>query len=161
MDGSRIIRIQLCELITYPDGLCVIRVICETQISRLTMDLDEITYNIIGAAYNVHCELGPGLLEKIYEEALAYQLCEDGMQVETQVALPVFYRGHKLPSVYRLDLLVEDSVIVELKSVSTMTDLYRKQLLTYLKLTGKPVGLLMNFNVTNLRSGITRIVNNY
>ncbi len=125
------------------------------------MDLDEITYRIIGAAYKVHGELGPGLLEKIYEEALAYQLYEEGLHVEKQIALPVFYRGHRLSVEYRLDMLVEDSVIVELKSVSEITDLFKKQLLTYLKVADKQVGLLINFNVRNLQCGITRIVNDY
>lgn len=89
------------------------------------------------------------------------QLVEDGLKVESQVVLPVYYRGRKLSSEFRLDLLVEGEVIVELKSVSEVTDLFRKQLLTYLKIADKPVGLLINFNVKSLDDGITRIGNFY
>lgn len=125
------------------------------------IDLNNITYKIIGAAYKVHSALGAGLLERIYEEAMIMQLVEDGLKVESQVVLPVYYRGRKLTSEFRLDLLVEGEVIVELKSVSEVTDLFRKQLLTYLKIADKPVGLLINFNVKSLDDGITRIGNFY
>lgn len=125
------------------------------------VDLNNITYKIIGAAYKVHSALGAGLLERIYEEAMIMQLVEDGLKVESQVVLPVYYRGRKLSSEFRLDLLVEGEVIVELKSVSEVTDLFRKQLLTYLKIADKPVGLLINFNVKSLDDGITRIGNFY
>lgn len=125
------------------------------------MKINEITFMVIGAAYEVHKELGPGLLEKIYEEAMAYQIREKGLKVETQVLLPVFYKGKRLLSDYRLDLLVENEVIVELKSVAVVTDLYMKQLLTYLRIAHKRVGLLMNFNVANMQTGVTRIVNGY
>lgn len=125
------------------------------------IDLNNITYKIIGAAYKVHSALGAGLLERIYEEAMIMQLVEDGLKVESQVVLPVYYRGRKLSSEFRLDLLVEGEVIVELKSVSEVTDLFRKQLLTYLKIADKPVGLLINFNVKSLDDGITRIGNFY
>lgn len=125
------------------------------------IDLNNITYKIIGAAYKVHSALGAGLLERIYEEAMIMQLVEDGLKVESQVVLLVYYRGRKLSSEFRLDLLVEGEVIVELKSVSEVTDLFRKQLLTYLKIADKPVGLLINFNVKSLDDGITRIGNFY
>lgn len=125
------------------------------------IDLNNITYKIIGAAYKVHSALGAGLLERIYEEAMIMQLVEDGLKFESQVVLPVYYRGRKLSSEFRLDLLVEGEVIVELKSVSEVTDLFRKQLLTYLKIADKPVGLLINFNVKSLDDGITRIGNFY
>ncbi|MDE5980032.1 MAG: GxxExxY protein [Muribaculaceae bacterium] len=125
------------------------------------MDLNGITYKIIGAAYKVHSALGAGLLERIYEEAMIIQLAEEGLKVESQVLLPVYYRGRKLNSEFRLDLLVEDEVIVELKSVSEVTDLFSKQLLTYLKIADKPLGLLINFNVKSLDEGITRIGNFY
>ena len=125
------------------------------------MDLNSITYKIIGAAYKVHSALGAGLLERIYEEAMVMQLAEEGLKTESQVLLPVYYRGRKLSSEFRLDLLVEGKVIVELKSVSEVTDLFRKQLLTYLKIADKPLGLLINFNVRSLDEGITRIANFY
>lgn len=125
------------------------------------IDLNGITYKIIGAAYKVHSALGAGLLERIYEEAMIIQLAGEGLKVESQVLLPVYYRGRKLNSEFRLDLLVEDEVIVELKSVSEVTDLFSKQLLTYLKIADKPLGLLINFNVKSLDEGITRIANFY
>ena len=125
------------------------------------MGIDEISYRILGAAYKVHRTLGPGLLERIYEEALAMQLGEDGLSYRTQVPFPVFYRGHKLATECRFDMLVEDEVVVELKSVSEVTPLFKKQLLTYLKISGKSLGLLINFNEYDLKDGITRIVNNY
>lgn len=125
------------------------------------MGLDEITYKIIGAAFAVHRTLGPGLLENIYEEALVLQLKEDGLKVVSQVEIPVIYKGTRLHTSYRLDLLIEDSVIVELKSVSALTDLHHKQLLTYLRLAKKPIGLLLNFNENDMKDGIVRISNGY
>ena len=123
------------------------------------MTENEISYKIIGAIYKVYNELGPGLLESIYEAALCYQLRKDGLKVANQVKLDVLYDGQVLPIDFRLDILVEDRVIVELKSVSELKDIHKKQLLTYLKISKRKLGLLVNFNVSNLRSSIIRVVN--
>jgi GxxExxY protein len=125
------------------------------------MSLNKITESIIGAAISVHRELGPGLLESNYEACLAYEFLERRMSVERQKALPVKYRGVNLDCGYRIDLLVENQVIVELKTVERIEPIHEAQLLSYLKLLGCPVGLLMNFNVTQLRRGIRRLVNNF
>lgn len=107
----------------------------------------------------VHTALGPGLLESAYETCLAYELRQRSLGVETQVTLPVKYDGVKLNAGYRLDLLVESRVIVELKAIEKMTPLHEAQLLSYLKLSGCKVGLLINFNVERLKDGIKRIAN--
>lgn len=120
--------------------------------------LNQISYDIIGAAYKVHSALGPGLLESTYEVCLEYELINMGYKVERQKPLPIIYYGVRLDAGYRIDLLVEDSVIVELKSVNEMILLYKAQLMTYLKLAELNLGLLMNFNVTDMKKGITRIV---
>lgn len=120
--------------------------------------LNKISYDIIGAAYKVHSSLGPGLLESTYEVCLEYELIKMGHIVDRQKPLPVSYNGVRLDAGYRIDLLVEDSVIVELKSVNEMIPLYKAQLMTYLKLAELNLGLLMNFNVTDMKKGITRIV---
>lgn len=123
--------------------------------------MNEITEVIIGKAIEVHKELGPGLLESAYDSCLVYELQEAELKVETQKPLPLIYKGMKIDSGYRLDLLVEDSVIVELKSVETLLPIHRAQLLSYLKLSGLSLGLLINFNVEALRHGIQRVVNNF
>ena len=123
-------------------------------------DLNKITEKILGAAIAVHRELGPGLLESAYEACLAYELVESGLHVEKQKALPITYRGINLDCGYRLDLLVEDAVIVELKAVERLEAIHEAQLLSYLKLSQCPVGLLLNFNVIELRQGIRRLVHN-
>ena len=120
---------------------------------------NELTYEIRGAIFDVYNELGPGLLESVYEEALAFELKERGLIVAKQVEVPVIYKGNELKTPLRLDLLVNDQVIVELKSVEEMKPVFAKQLLTYLKLMDKRVGLLVNFNSSNLRESIKRIVN--
>ena len=120
---------------------------------------NELTYEIRGAIFDVYNELGPGLLESVYEEALAFELKERGLIVAKQVEVPVIYKGNELKTPLRLDLLVNDQVIVELKSVEEMKQVFAKQLLTYLKLMDKRVGLLVNFNTNNLRESIKRIVN--
>ena len=120
--------------------------------------LNLISYDIIGAAYKVHPALGPGLLESAYEVCMEYELIKMGYKVERQKPLPVIYDEIKLDAGYRIDLLVEDSVLVELKSVNEMIPLYKAQLMTYLKLSEIELGLLMNFNVTDMKKGITRIV---
>lgn len=134
-----------------------IRVICG-KINHLMETLNLISYDIIGAAYKVHSALGPGLLESTYEVCLECELVKMGYKVERQKSLPVNYNGVLLDAGYRIDLLVEDSVIVELKSVNEMNPLFNAQLMTYLKLSGLTLGLILNFNVTDLKKGITRIV---
>ncbi len=126
----------------------------------MTRDASQVTEMIIGAAIEVHRELGPGLLESTYEACLAYELVDRGLRVERQKNLPVQYRGMQLDCGYRIDLLVESLVIVELKAVERLEPVHEAQLLSYLKLSGAPVGLLLNFNVTQLRRGIRRLVNN-
>jgi GxxExxY protein len=123
--------------------------------------LNRITEAIIGAAIQVHKTLGPGLLESAYEACLAYELVQRGLKIERQKPLPVIYQSVNLDCGYRLDLLVEDSVIVELKSVDHLEPIHDAQLLTYLKLSGIKVGLLINFNVMQLKLGIHRLVQGF
>lgn len=120
--------------------------------------LNKISYDIIGAAYKVHSALGPGLLESAYEVCLEYELIKMGYKVERQKPLSIIYDEIELDAGYRIDLLVEDCVIVELKAVIEMIPLYKAQLITYLKLSELQLGLLLNFNVTDMKKGITRIV---
>ena len=120
------------------------------------MDYNKTTETIIGAAIEVHRHLGPGLLESTYEACLAYELTERGLKLERQKVLPVKYREILLDCGYRIDLLVENSVIVELKAVERLEAIHEAQLLSYLKLSGVPIGLLLNFNVIELRRGIRR-----
>ena len=120
---------------------------------------NEITYEIRGAVYDVYKVLGPGLLESVYEEALVFELKQRGLSVERQKQVPIVYKGTVLKTELRLDLLVENSVIVELKSVEEMKKVFAKQLLTYLRLMDKRVGLLVNFNTEDILTSIKRIVN--
>ena len=122
---------------------------------------NEITERIIGAAIEIHRHLGPGLLESAYEACLCYELSQLGLRFQRQLEVPVLYKGVKLDCGYRLDLLVEDSVIVEIKSTESLLPVFAAQLLTYLKICGKRVGLLINFNVPVLRNGLKRVANNY
>ena len=108
------------------------------------MTENEISYQVRGAIFDVYKVLGPGLLESVYEEALAYELCKRGLKVERQLEVPIHYDGHILSTSLRLDMLVEDKVVVELKSVKEMQDIFFKQTMTYLRLTGKHLGLLVN-----------------
>lgn len=119
------------------------------------------TDEIIGSAIEVHRSLGPGLLESAYETCLAYELGERGFNVERQKSLPVIYREVKLEAGYRLDLLVNGSVIVEVKAVERLLPIHDAQLISYLRLSGCSLGLLINFNVKLLKDGIRRLVNNY
>lgn len=119
----------------------------------------KLTSEIIAAAIEVHRRLGPGLLESAYEACLAYELRERGVKVLTQIGLPVIYDEVELEVGYRIDLLVEDTVIIELKAVEKVIALHEAQLISYLKLSGRKVGLLLNFNVAVLKDGITRRVN--
>lgn len=119
----------------------------------------KLTSEIIAAAIEVHRRLGPGLLESAYEACLAYELRKRGVKVLTQIGLPVIYDEVELEVGYRIDLLVEDTVIIELKAVEKVIALHEAQLISYLKLSGRKVGLLLNFNVAVLKDGITRRVN--
>ena len=119
----------------------------------------EIQYQIRGAIYDVFKTLGPGLLESVYEEALAFELQQRGLKVERQKQVPVIYKGNVLKTELRLDLLVEGRVIVELKSVEEMKKVFYKQLLTYLRLMNLKVGILVNFNTDNILESIDRVVN--
>jgi GxxExxY protein len=121
---------------------------------------NDISYAIRGAAFKVHTVLGPGLLESSYEAALAYELQKLGYEVKCQLGLPMIYETIKMDIGYRLDIVVNDLVIIEIKSVENLNDVHHKQLLTYLKLSGIKLGLLINFNVSSLKDGIVRIVNN-
>jgi GxxExxY protein len=119
---------------------------------------DQISYKIIGAAIEVHKVLGPGLLESAYEICLAHELNLRGHQVQRQVALPVIYKGTQLDCGYRLDLQVDDSVIVEIKAIECLEPIHEAQMLTYLRLSGKWLGLLINFNIPVLKDGVKRLV---
>ncbi len=119
-----------------------------------------IAHKTIGVAINIHRSLGPGLLESVYASALAFELIEIGMRVETQVPVPLIYKGVKQNIGYRLDLLIENKVIVEVKSIDTLAPIHFAQTLTYLKLSGKRLALLINFNNVVLKDGIHRVVNN-
>ncbi len=120
--------------------------------------LEELTERIIGAAIEVHKAVGPGLLESAYEECLCHELALRGLRFERQVSLPVHYKGVKLDCGYRLDLVVEELVILELKTVESILPVHEAQLITYLKLAGKKVGFIFNFNVAVLKNGIVRKV---
>lgn len=120
------------------------------------MEINKITEHIIGGAIEVHKYLGPGLLESSYEECLAYELKNSGLYLRRQVPVPVIYKEIHLEYGYRIDLLVEDTVIVELKTVDTLHPIHTAQILTYLKFAQKPLGLLINFNVTLLKNGLKR-----
>ena len=119
---------------------------------------ETLTGKILGCAYAVHSELGPGLLENAYEECLAYELAENGLYIERQRRMPLVYKEVELDVGYRLDLVVEDTVIIELKAVEALAPIHTAQLLTYLNLSGLPLGYLMNFNVTSLKYGIKRFI---
>lgn len=125
------------------------------------MEINEITGEIVDASVKIHKELGPGLLESVYEEVLHYELTKRGLFSQRQVPLPVIYEDIKMDVGFRIDLLVEKKVIVELKSVETITPFFKKKLLNHLRLTKLQVGLLINFNEELLKNGITRLFNNY
>jgi GxxExxY protein len=123
------------------------------------MQPDEITGHIVDAAMKVHTAIGPGLLESAYEACLAYELRQRGLQVKTQVELPVMYEDVRIDVGYRIDMLVEDTVIVELKAIDQLLPIHEAQLLSYLKMSRKRLGLLLNFNVRRLKDGIKRMIN--
>jgi len=121
-------------------------------------NINDITYKIIGCAYEVHKILGPGLLESTYETCLCYELEKRGLKFEKQKKIMINYKGTTLDNGYRIDILVEDSIILELKSVENLLPIHIAQILTYLKLSEHKLGLLINFNVANLQNGIHRYI---
>ena len=121
------------------------------------MTENELTYQIRGAVWDVYNILGPGLLESVYEEALCYELHQRGIKVERQVPAPIIYKGVILNNSLKLDLIVEDRIIIELKSVDQVKSVFFKQLKTYLRLLGKPLGLLVNFGENDMKKGILRV----
>jgi len=123
------------------------------------MNLREVSGVVVDAAMRVHTALGPGLLERAYAACLTHELKKRGLKVMCEVPLPVVYDGIKLEAGYRIDMLVEDAVVVELKAVEAIAPIHQAQLLSYLKLSGKRVGLLINFHVLHLKDGIKRMVN--
>jgi GxxExxY protein len=129
--------------------------------AEVDRSINEITESVIGAAIAVHRELGPGLLESAYEACLAYELNEKKLKVERQKSVSLIYRGVHLDSGYRLDFLVEDKVVVEVKAVDKLEPIHEAQLISYLKLSGCKVGLLINFKVNTLKHGIRRFVNDF
>ncbi|MEX0996830.1 MAG: GxxExxY protein [Flavobacteriaceae bacterium] len=124
------------------------------------MSENQIAKIIVDACYRLHVQLGPGLLESVYETILFFELSEQGLKVERQRPIPVFWNEIKMELGFRADLIVEDKVIVEIKSVEQIAPVHPKQLLTYLKITGLKLGLLINFNEPLIKTGIKRIVNN-
>ena len=122
------------------------------------MEINQITHEILDSAYKVHTALGPGLLESAYRTCLAYELRNKGLKVEEEKPVPIIYEEVKLECGYRMDLLVEDAVVVELKTVDLFMDVHFAQILTYLRFGEKKVGLLINFNVKSLKNGIKRFV---
>lgn len=130
--------------------------------TRMLLDdaaLNHLTGMILAAAIEVHRVLGPGLLESIYVECLEHELTSRGLRFVRQLTVPITYKGTRLGSSYRLDLIVEDKVIVEVKSVEALAPIHKAQVLTYLRLTGMPAGLLINFNVPRLMDGVKRLIN--
>jgi len=123
------------------------------------MHENDISYLIRKAAFEIHSTLGPGMLESVYETLMVHELKKEGLDVKTQLSLPIVYDSLVLNNAYRIDMLVENKVIVELKSVENILEVHHKQLLTYLKLTGHKLGLLINFKVPSIKEGIYRKVN--
>lgn len=124
-------------------------------------DVNELSYKVRGAIFTVHNELGPGLLESVYEAALVYELSSSGLYINSQVAVPVQYKNIYLELGFRMDILVENQIIVEIKSIECLHDVHKKQVLTYLKLANKKLGILVNFNVAKLidKESLVRIIN--
>jgi GxxExxY protein len=123
------------------------------------MTYKELSYSVVGAAINVHKELGPGLLEKVYQECLFYELSKLGFQVEKEIAIPITYKGIQLDCGFRMDMLVEKKLVIETKTVSEIHDIHLAQLLSYLKQGDYRLGLLINFHTVHLKNGIRRVVN--
>jgi len=124
------------------------------------MNENELSSILVNCCYNIHTKLGPGLLESVYEEVLCYELREGGLSYSRQLNIPVYYNELILELGFRADIIVENKVIIEIKSIESIAPVHKKQLLTYLRLTGMKLGLLINFNEALIKEGITRIVNN-
>jgi len=124
------------------------------------MDENSISYDVIGTAFRVHTKIGPGLLESVYEYVLAFELKDIGFEVITQKPLPFIYRGNRLEVGFRIDLIVNSKVLIEIKSVESLAPVQFAQTLTYLRISGLKLGLLINFNTKSLKHGIHRVVNN-
>jgi GxxExxY protein len=149
---------KLCELCVFARTFFLFLAKAQ-RAPRKTMHENDLAREIVDAAYKVHTSLGPGLLESVYEAAMAYDLQKRGLMVNRQVPLPVIFGEVRLEEGFRADLVVGGKVMVELKSVDKIADVHKKQLLTYLKLSGMKLGLLINFNEALIKDGITRIVN--
>ena len=124
------------------------------------MEINELSGSIVDAAVKIHMQLGPGLLESVYRQCLSIELQQRGLRCASEIPLPIIYSGHRIEAAYRLDLLVEDVVIVEVKAIEHILPVHKAQLLSYLRLTDKRLGLLLNFHVPRMRDGIYRVVNN-
>ena len=129
--------------------------------TKAALSPQEVSRRVITAAMRVHTAVGPGLLESAYEACLLHELQENGLRVRSQVPFPLVYRGLKLDVGYRIDLIVEDCVIVEIKCVEAIAPVHKAQLLSYLRLTDRPLGLIINFHVEHLKEGIRRVVNGF
>jgi GxxExxY protein len=132
--------------------------LCKSVKNKEAMELNQITQEILDSAYKVHTALGPGLLESAYQACLVYELKKKGLNVEVEKALPLIYEEVKLECGYRIDILVEQKVVIELKTVEAFTDVHTAQVLTYLKLSGCKVGLLLNFYSKSMKNGIKRLI---
>jgi len=151
--------------------LALLSELCEKKVSRSKrkevaknakgsiMHENEIAKQILDCAFKIHKNVGPGLLESVYEELLSFEIIKSGLLVQRQVGIPLNYESIKMEIGFRADIIVENKVIIELKSIEAILDVHKKQLLTYLKLSGLRLGLLINFNVNMLKDGIVRIVN--
>ncbi|OIP99552.1 MAG: GxxExxY protein [Zetaproteobacteria bacterium CG2_30_46_52] len=126
---------------------------------EVSQRLEELSHTVIGAAIKVHSALGAGLLESAYEHCLLYELRKQGIHAMAQVSLPIYYDGQEIEAGYRIDLLVENDLIIELKAVESLLPIHTAQVLSYLKMADKKLGLLINFNVTSLKRGIKRVIN--
>ncbi|OUD36172.1 GxxExxY protein [Flavobacterium sp. FPG59] len=131
----------------------------EEELSKIPADLESLSYKIIGLAIEVHRQLGPGLLESAYQQCLFYEIKKAGFKVEKEVMLPIIYKEIKIDHGYRIDLLIEDKLVVELKTVESFTSVHFAQILTYLKLGQYPLGLLINYNSKILKNNIKRFIN--
>ena len=129
------------------------------ELSKITADLESLSYKIIGLAIEVHRQLGPGLLESAYQQCLYYEIKKAGLKVEKEITLPIIYKDITLDQGYRIDLLIEDKLVIELKTVESFTSVHFAQILTYLKLGNYPLGLLINYNSKILRNNIKRFIN--
>ena len=131
----------------------------QEELSKIPPDLESLSYKIIGLAIEVHRQLGPGLLESAYQQCLFYEIKKAGFKVEKEVMLPIFYKEIKIDHGYRIDLLIENKLVVELKTVESFTSVHFAQILTYLKLGQYPLGLLINYNSKILKNNIKRFIN--